>query len=217
MPTRYRKKRYRRRRKKGKKLVLLKSPVPKTMFTKMRYHTTFNLDPGTGILAYKIIKANGMYDPEVSAGGHQPRGFDQLMALYDHFVVLGSKITASFASANTSYSTINLVALRDTSTPSAAVNDYMEGGYVSSKIAEVRGGGGINIIKKTFNNKFLGRSKALSDPDLKGSASADPTEGAYFHIITSAMDSSVDPVVTNVSIVIDYIVALIEPKNPAQS
>jgi len=37
-----------------------------------------------------------MQDPQVSIGGHQPRGFDDFMKAYEMFTVLGSKISASF-------------------------------------------------------------------------------------------------------------------------
>jgi len=34
--------------------------------------------------------------PNVSLGGHQPRGFDQLMAVYETYTVLGSKISVNW-------------------------------------------------------------------------------------------------------------------------
>lgn len=202
---------------KKRKMTLYKSPVPTVMYTKLRYHTVFNMDPAAGILAYKVFRANGLFDPEVAAGGHQPRGFDQLMALYDHYVCVKSTIRVSFATANTAYNTLNIVALRDSNIISANVNDYMEGGNVRSRVAEIRGGGGLNVIKHSFTPRFLGRTNYLADPQLKGSEFSDPTEQAFFHIVTAGMDAAVDPVITNASVVIDYTIALIEPKVPVQS
>lgn len=50
-------------------------------------------------IAFESFRANGMFDPEVSLGGHQPRGFDQAMALYSTFTVLGSKISVNWSYA----------------------------------------------------------------------------------------------------------------------
>jgi len=38
------------------------------------------------------FRANDLYDPDYAIGGHQPAGFDQLMAQYYHFTVLHSHI-----------------------------------------------------------------------------------------------------------------------------
>jgi len=46
---------------------------------------------------YVSFYTNGMYDPEVAAGGHQPLYFDQLSALYDHYVVQSCKIEVEFS------------------------------------------------------------------------------------------------------------------------
>ncbi|HIA02129.1 MAG TPA: hypothetical protein EYN66_09490, partial [Myxococcales bacterium] len=50
---------------------------------------------GTAVLQYRF-RANGMFDPQVPLGGHQPRGFDEFMDAYDMFTVLGSKISVSW-------------------------------------------------------------------------------------------------------------------------
>ena len=42
------------------------------------------------------VRANGLYDPQVSTGGHQPRGFDEFMTTYDMYTVHGSRASGSF-------------------------------------------------------------------------------------------------------------------------
>ena len=78
-----------------KQLSLLGSKVK----TKLRYVEYFTLNPAAaGLPATHVFSANGLYDPNITGVGHQPRGFDQLMALYDHYYVSRSKIIADFAS-----------------------------------------------------------------------------------------------------------------------
>lgn len=42
------------------------------------------------------IRANDLFDPNYATGGHQPRGFDEFMSIYNEFTVLGSKVKVDF-------------------------------------------------------------------------------------------------------------------------
>lgn len=200
-----------------KKAVIRKSPMPTKFVTKMRYCERFTVDPTTGGLAAAyVFRANGLYDPNMTGTGHQPRGFDQLMAMYDHFVVLGSKITVTFNLWNTeAYNCVVGICLKDQATTQADANNYLEAGDNSYRAISTKTGQA--TITKTFNNKFLGRSSPLSDPQLKGSTTADPTELAFFHVWGSPAVGTSNPSAIDCVCQIDYIVALIEPKTPVQS
>lgn len=193
--------------------------MPLKFLTKMRYTTTTELNPSTGTLAsVQVYRANGLYDPDVTGVGHQPRGFDQLMLLYDHFIVLGANITVRFASRDVdTVDQICCIALRDSSTVETDMIDYTEQGTVVSGVCD--GGAGskaLTLRMKVNPNKFLSRSRPLSDPHLKGSVTSDPSEQCFFHVASSAI-SSEDAGIINAYVIIDYIVALIEPKDLASS
>jgi len=69
---------------------------PQQLKTKLRYSTRVEFTPtGTSVQQFQL-KANGMFDPQVALGGHQPRGFDEFMKAYEMFTVLGSKCTTSW-------------------------------------------------------------------------------------------------------------------------
>lgn len=198
-------------------MIIRKSPVPTKMFTKLRYCENITLNPGAGGIDVKVYSANGCYDPYITGVGHQPRGFDELMALYDHYVVLGSKMTIDAAPGQGTPSIIGVNLIDNTSTLGNP-NDYQEAGYCNSRLLAAGESAGTKKIVSTFSaKKFLGRSNVLSDPELKGSQTANPTEGAYYHIWTSPADSASDPSATSIIVRIDYLVALIEPNNPTQS
>lgn len=74
-----------------------KLAFPQEMRTTLRYVDTFNLSPSSQTATGFSIRANDLYDPQVSAGGHQPRGFDQYSTLYKKFTVTASKISVTFA------------------------------------------------------------------------------------------------------------------------
>lgn len=227
MPRRYARKakRYRRRtRKSYRKRNLLsfsKAPIPNKFATKLRYQEAISVNPGAaGAAAVHVFSANGCYDPNVTGTGHQPRGFDQFMAMYDHFTVIGAKITANFIEGANN-DTYCWVALKDSNSTSIDPNDYLEARNVVSTILPWSGTGGNNAIrtlsKKSSTRKFLGRSHPMSDPELKGSAGSNPTEQLYFHIGIAPVDSSVDEGSHFINVRIDYLVVFTEPKQPTQS
>lgn len=213
------------KRKYGRKsLSFRKAPMPNIMAVKLRYCDTVLIDPATpGIAGVHVFRANSLYDPDYTGTGHQPRGFDQLMTMYDHFVVVGARIHVTFDHQyNTSYNPqIVGIALKDSPSAYANVNDYQEGRNVVTVMmpaSPLADSGHSRTLTKTFSTrKFLGRSKPLSDPELKGSTSADPTEQAFFHLFTAVPGSLGDEGPINCTVRIEYLAILIEPKNPTQS
>jgi hypothetical protein len=159
-----------------------------------------------------------MYDPDVTGTGHQPRGFDQLMLFYDHYVVTKARATVRFFNASTAVSSEVFVTVRDNSVKSTSYLDYLESTY--TKTAQL-GVEGTSAATKTITfdvdpGRFLGRRDPLSDPQLKGSVAANPDEGCSFHIGAYTPDlftaSNVLLVVT-----VEYTCTLIEPKMVAAS
>lgn len=67
----------------------VRTPLPNVVKADLSFNQVLNF-PVTG--GYKVYRANGMYDPDYSSSGHQPYGFDQLMAVYTSYMVIGSKL-----------------------------------------------------------------------------------------------------------------------------
>lgn len=63
--------------------------VAKKTKTILRYATASNISLPTGADYPTTVKfrVNGLYDPEEATGGHQPRGFDEMTALYKRYRV----------------------------------------------------------------------------------------------------------------------------------
>lgn len=74
-----------------------KLAFPQGIRTKLRYTERDSIIPNNVAQIYPVsFIANGLYDPTVALGGHQPRGFDQYMAIYDNYTVVGSKINVNW-------------------------------------------------------------------------------------------------------------------------
>ncbi len=88
-----RKRRYTRR----KPLVL--GGIPDQRVCRLRYCEFVKLDAtalGSAVAVQHTFNANSVYDPNQTTTGHQPMGYDEMASQYNHYVVLGSKITVHF-------------------------------------------------------------------------------------------------------------------------
>lgn len=201
----------------GGRITVFKNPSPLPMKFKavLRYSDPFEafIPPQTGLSIGKVFSCNGIYDPDITRIGHQPSGFDQLMSMYDHYVVIGAKITTTFVNNDNNHGVVCAVDVRDRSTLEPDMRVTQESGTAKTAVltSENSGRGAVTITYKINPNKFLGRSKPLADPQLKGSDQKNPDEQCYFHIMLSSLDAgSVDS--TTISSILEYQVIFIEPK-----
>jgi len=189
--------------------------MPVQMRTKMIYvsdkpYSLVSSVASPGVLAFS---ANGLFDPDITGTGHQPRGFDQLMLFYDHYVVTKAKITVRLQNNLSGNPALAFVTVRDTSLKSSNYLDYLESSLTKTvQLGVESSASSSKVIEYSVSiGEFLGRRDPLSDPQLKGDVSANPLEGCFFHIGALSMDqftaSSVRIIAT-----IEYTLNLIEPK-----
>lgn len=63
----------------------------------LRYHETFQLNPGVaGSPSAYVFRANSCFDPNFTGTGHQPRGYDQIIAMYQYLAVREVQIEVWF-------------------------------------------------------------------------------------------------------------------------
>lgn len=201
-----------------RKLTLGGFPDSKTV--RLRYVTTVTLDPATGSIPVAYYRANGCYDPEVAVGGHQPRGFDEWIGIYDHFTVLGSKIRVTpFSDFASGADVPNFgVALRDdASFPYSTFSDLAESRLAGPGImASWRSLGTKSATKKYSTKKFFSVKDYISKGLYRGTATSDPSELAVFALWCTTPDKR-DIAPVKFIVQIDYIVAFTEPKYLAGS
>jgi len=206
---------------------LTSSSVPRSLMPDqykrtLTYVDKISLDGGIGGTPSSwFFSCNSLYDPDRTGTGHQPRGFDQIMPMFDHYVVIASKMVATVVSrSDTAVNGRAIVAvkLRDTAAASTNMVDLLENGnvdYIVSGTAQANNG--VKTISTKVNpNKFLARSKPLSDPDLKGTIASNPAEECFFEICAGAIGTD-DPIAVDILVTIQYTAVFIEPKELARS
>lgn len=181
---------------------------------------THLIDSTAGSVTDWVYKANSMYDPYNGAGGDNPRGFDQWMAMYRYYTVIASKIFVEFfyadvnAAAGTNLPFKVGVLLSDASGALTTTNQVAE--YPRSDLRTITGSFMPTICTKKYSTKkFWARSGILSDDALQGTVNNSPSEIAYYHIVGYALNAAT----ANVYYTgwIDYVAVLTSPIMPSQS
>lgn len=158
------------------------------VFHKYAVNLTSTL-PALGGGVERIFRANGMYDPEVSVGGHQPMRFDEMSNFYNHFTVLSS--TMSVIILNTSGVRVGctLSVLPDNTHGATTMEDALEWPGTTFAYLQPETAGSANHTMTTLKKKcdvarFFGKSRSslIDSVPYRGSAAADPSEQVYFGI-----------------------------------
>lgn len=198
-------------------------PLGYTQSARLRYVETITINPDVAMAGDYVFSANGLYDPNVTGIGHQPYGFDELMAMYSHYAVIGSKITVKLAGTQSSEYWAG-ICLRNSATSLAgsSLTNLLEAPghnlrmiYQSGDAHLARG----NSISCKFSAKkfFTAKTSAIvSDAQYNGSIDSRPTEQAYFHVILAPAHTQ-DLVSQPITVIIDFYTIFSEPKTLPQS
>lgn len=189
--------------------------LPKTIKIQSRYTEFTSLSPTAGLMASYVYSANGIYDPNITGGGHQTMYFDQLMALYDHYVVIGSKVTVRFVNTNASIAVIAGVRLTDSATLVTAPTQLLENARNVQRIIGPRGSMNTATVTAKVNpGQFLRGTKKgiMIQKKLQGSISTNPDEQCYWQIFATAADGSSTGGTVEAVVSMEYQIVFCEPK-----
>jgi len=164
-------------------------------------------------MAGRVFRANGLYDPDATLGaGHQPYGFDQLMALYNRYVVLGAKITVTAFPSNVASAVLLAVKLSDNAALLSTTPTVLQEqpGYryklISNASASVQ-----PRISCGYSAKKMCRPGFMNNDTYQGNVNKDPDDQWYFTVLTANPNPSVDNPPMYFNIRIDYIAKFMNP------
>lgn len=197
---------------------LLRGPINRTAIAKLRYCESVNLSPGAGFVATNVFRCNDVRDPNYTNIGHQPMGFDELMVNYNHFTVIGSKITVTFTGQTNTY-VCGIAVDASSANTSTSGEELKERQRTIYRIMPTNvGGAGKCVLTKRFSAKKFFHVKAIvGESQYKGTASTSPTEQAYFYVWAGADDGTTATQTIQASVHIEYMVVFSEPKTVGQS
>ena len=190
---------------------------PKKMMMTHKYQETISLSIPIGVVMQKyFISCNSMYDPNATSTGHQPLYFDQMTALYDHYVVIGSRCTVTFPPPNDQNLNVGVYIDDDASNSLTSSDTVAEQTQATRRLISPNATMPIKITKKWSAKKFFGGS-ILSNTDLQGTVSANPVEQSFFMIYAQSQATPAAGYTYNVIVSVEYIAIWKELKEVAGS
>ncbi len=185
---------------------------------KLRYVENLSLTSTVGVLHGHVFRANSIFDPDLTGVGHQPFMHDQMAVFYEHYTVVGAKMTIRWSDDGTvnTASTAVGIHLASSSIPAYANSaTFKEAGKGTQRQYTGRQTTGLTTTSFFSCKKFFNIKDPLDNPAVKAPFQNNPAEGAYFVVYIQAMNAST--VTLNAQVTIDYIVKYGEPKDISAS
>lgn len=152
-----------------------------------RYCEQIGLTSASGVPAYYKFSCNGLYDPNVTATGHQPMYFDQFSGLYYHYVVLASRIKILCYTGPTVPYLVNLFiddvggAPAQTDPVGVFENSLAQRPKIATEYLPVE------LMASWDAKKYFGPDP-LDNNSLAGTGLGNPVEQSYFTICVKTVD-----------------------------
>lgn len=195
--------------------------MPHTYACKLRYCFDQSVDVAVGSYAQQIIRANSCYDPDYTGTGHQPRFFDQLMAMYGKAYVVASTAYIRAMNAGTSNQqpvdlsiylhedaayTSGMTQYRD-----AVESKYRKGGPITLGTPTSQHDSNTQWLVSHFNaKKFFNLKQIVGDVHYASSASGNPDRECFHQVLLRHVLSN-DPGAVRLECRVVYYVVFTDP------
>lgn len=200
--------------------VTIGDGFPKMVKTKLHYCDNFILTAiASGTTGTQQFIINGLYDFDFTGTGHQPYYFDQYMAIYDHYHVIGAKITVDFINTSTTPIVVGGYINDDTAVSVGTLSAFQEQPF--SKYAVLPPASACLTTTLSWNwsaaQFFTGRKETiLADTELQGTAAANPIENSVLCLYYRNTDITL-PTSVSYTVKAEFIACFHELKDVTQS
>nr|QTE03520.1 MAG: capsid protein [Motacilla cinerea CRESS-DNA-virus sp.] len=149
---------------------------PNSIITKLRYCDIISHTSTLGAIGNNSFAANGIFDPDISGVGHQPMFRDVYAGVYDQYVVIGAKITATFSPKTASMVFVCGVTGDDDSSGSSNAITRMEQNNSQFKLTGTADGCSPVTIVSTFEPLEAFGVDAKADGSSATAVGSNPSE-----------------------------------------
>jgi hypothetical protein len=224
MPRKYRKKVRTKRKSTVATLARLNrvstSPLlgfPRQRRIMMKYCDYQNMTTTSGSMVYLDYLANSAFDPFRPTGGHQAFGFDQYMAMYNHFHVESSVIKLSIVNTGAKPVVCGVYLADDSTLPYGNWYTYAETNRGQQKVINFATSQDKAVTATSnFNHKSFFNGRPVGDSSFVGSISANPEELAHYMVYLQSFNQTDSSSIT-VKVEILYQIVFSEPRDIASS
>jgi len=203
--------------KKAKATTVLKNMVnmgagfPKKLIVTQKYVGAHVFTSTGGALVNYQYALNGCYDTDITGVGHQPMYFDQYMALYNHYTVIGAKMIVEFTPYSAGQTPMNVALWQNDDTTIVPATWITMAEQTKSKAICIPSGEKRTLTLKWSARKTFGKP-VMGKDSLQGTVSSNPTELSVGVISLNSADltTSVNCIV---NVRMEYIVCYEELKD----
>lgn len=181
-------------------------------------HGQTSTEPG-----FHVYSVGGCYDPDITGVGHQPRGYDQLMTMYENYQVDEATIEVTYCRGTPStWSSVNgapvtcMLNLEQSSAASLnTIEDWAESRFHQQKVW-IPGTTAPTLRMTVKPYEYFGLPKR-GEADLLGQQGANPSKDCFWHVGVIGSDNTTDAADMTITVRITYKVNLTNPKDPSIS
>lgn len=184
---------------------------PDVMQIRMRYVDTQQFTfAGASAMKSDDWYANGLFDPYVAAGGHQPMGFDQALAYYQFAFVESSKCTVTMSTdtaALTEPLRVGVYAFANLASPYTDWRTMQESGVKTTSLSGTPDKA--VVCTASFNNKAMFGMLATNNvADFANSGSANALRTCTYRVWVQPEQVAVITANVGITVQLDYVVTL---------
>jgi len=155
----------------------------------LRYHEDFTLNPGVaGSPSSYVFRSNSCFDPNVTGTGHQPRGYDQIMTMYQFIAVREAQIEVWFQPRDGAPAMVTINS-NGTTMFSPSRNDALE-----NKTAVVATAGGVSSGEPRYLclrvKPWQLAGTTLTENDYKHASGSNPVVSQFFNVIGMPLETT---------------------------
>lgn len=166
--------------------------MPRTQFVRFKVCAPFTITSGTAEQTAHLVLSLDLFDPLEALSANQPIGFDQWMAFYESFKIMGGTLALRVRNETATERVVGIMKDRNITEFAASVTYaqwcqfpllktvYLGGENTSTGNQVAR----TKWLRMNGNSSFLLRGDA-NRIDLIGSATASPSDKLFFHILVS--------------------------------
>lgn len=196
-------------------MVRFRSVVPDGQVVTMRYNGSTTLTSGALTFVEHKFRGASIFDPDFTAGGHQPLGHDEWSTLYGRYRVIASKITVNFANRDTTYPVLGIVVPVEFSSALGSGQTAMEYHMAKYKMMSAKSdGNSIALVSQPWIStaNFKGDKGAKYDKDLTAAFGANPVQ-EFWYSVGVFNPSFAAAINCSITVAIEYKVQLYDRNN----
>lgn len=166
-----------------------KTVLPRRLFTRLTYATE-NKNQSVSVPTVVQFAANGLFDPDLTGIGHQPMGYDQLIAIYQDYRVHAVKFTVELTTQTAAVPGLFAIGAHGSSGTPANMSEAMEDRSYKHRMTEPYRPTRLSFFRKIPT--IFGKSKYMTNGEAAFSAGsgANPSTLGYLNLMMASQDET---------------------------